>query len=465
MKLLRTILIGLAVLVILAVAGLAISPIGQVLVPVGVGIAAKHQCSLVFVGGLDPERARRLYVDPVLGPAPDLVTLEVNREDQSVTGSTLGVYRARAVHREGLGCTLVHGADAALPSAAELGLSPRPAPERLPLDTAHRDLTFDVASLEAALDRAFAPSAPDRPRNTFAVVVLQDGKLVAERYAEDIDFDTPLPGWSMTKSVTATLAGILAREDRVDMDAPGAIELYRGTDDPRSAITLDHLLRMTSGLEISERQDGLDPTSQLLFLEPDAAAYSAARPLQKEPGTYYSYMSGSTVLAMARVQDIIEGGLAADREWVQEVLFRPLAMHTAVIEPDQSGTFIGGSFMLAGAHDWARFGQLYADGGVTAQGQRLIDSSWVDYVSTHTEQSGSRSQFLRYGSGFWLAGARPGENGDRPFPADTIYASGFQGQYIMISPTENIVVVRLGADTGGGTGIMDLYGSVLAARL
>ncbi len=438
MSILRTIGIVILALLIVGYIGLSMSPIGKGLLPTGAGITAKQLCSLVFVSGLEPQRARDLYLDPLLAEAALLMTVTTDTAQQSVTVNIPGFVKQRAFHRPGLGCTLAHDQKA--------GLQPAPgakfASATMLLDEGHRDTTFDASKLNAAIEQAFYETPGEQPINTLAVVVLHNGKLVAERYAPGITPETRLPGWSMTKSVTATLLGILADAGKIDVGAPGALTEWRRTDDPRSEISIDQLLRMTSGLAIAETNSGYDPSSRMLFQVSDGAHFSATRALQKQVGTHYEYMSGSTVLAMRAFQEVIGGDLAASSDAIQELLFDPLNMQSAIIEPDQSGTFVGSSFMLASARDWARFGQLYVDGGV-ANGKRIISEDWIDYVTTYTDISGDDG----YGAGFWLASKMQwGAVASRSaLPPDTFSANGFQGQLTHIIPSKNLVVVRLGA--------------------
>jgi CubicO group peptidase (beta-lactamase class C family) len=365
----------------------------------------------------------------------------------------LGIIERVAAHRPGYGCTLVEGQVAELQEPIRTSLSSR----EMLLDESHRESVFDAAALDSAVARAFQQDPSRPPLNTLAVVVLHEGKLVAERYAEGIGPETRLPGWSMTKSVTATLVGVLVAQGRLDVFAPGVIREWRATDDPRSQISMDHLLRMTSGLlltEGGESGDGLDPTSRMLYRESDAAAFAAARGLGWEVGTHFEYMSGNTILAMRAVQEVIGGDLRHAHAFVHENLFDPLGMHGAVLEPDQAGTFLGSTHMVASARDWARFGQLYLDGGMAGE-QRIISRDWLDYVTTPTKQSLSsrRSDVFwepgrsAYGAGFWLFGGAEHGPEERPssLPLDAFDANGFQGQYVHIIPSEGLVVVRLGA--------------------
>jgi CubicO group peptidase (beta-lactamase class C family) len=413
----------------------------------GAAMAAKQLCSLVFVSGLEPDRARALYIDPLLRGGDSVIRTDVDRDDPAVEASIPGLLRRRAVHREGYGCTLVQD--------EERGLEPLSRPYRpsrpMHIDREHRRAAFDAQRLEAALDHAFHRDPDAEPIHTLAAVILHDGVLVAERYAEGITSETRLPGWSMTKSVAATWAGVLAYQGLLDVHAPGTIREWRDSPDPRSRISLDHLLRMTSGLAIEEtadRGDGLDPNSVMLYHEPDAAHFAATRMLAHEPGSHFEYMSGSFVLATRVVQDAIGGDPSAAADFLHENLFGPLGMHSAILETDQAGTFLGSSHMLATARDWARFGQLYLDRGV-AGGHRIFAQDWLRYVTTPTPASLSEIRHdvfwepgrAAYGAGFWLYG--PAAHGG--LPEDSFDANGFQGQYLHVIPSKSLVVVRLGA--------------------
>jgi CubicO group peptidase (beta-lactamase class C family) len=472
MKLSRGSVAAVLVLLVAGPAGVAGYKLRQQLVT-GTGVAATQLCALEFVAGLDRKRARELYIDPLIREAASILRVETDTDRQAVTASVPGIVRQVAFHRPGYGCTLERDGSAplqALPDARSISLG-------MALDRAHRDAVFDVAKLEAAVDGAFRQD-PERPLlNTLAVVVLHDGKLVAERYAEGVAPDTRLPGWSMAKSVTATLVGVLVERGVVDVHAPGAISEWRDTDDPRSEISLDHLLRMTSGLLITEsadRGDGLDPNSRMLYHEADAARFAATRELHWDVGTHFEYMSGNFILAMRAAQEAIGGDLRQAHAFIHEHLFEPLKMQGAVFEPDQAGTFLGSSHLFASARDWARFGQLYVDGGMAGD-RRLIPEDWVDYVTTPTRPSthSRRGDVFwepgrsAYGAGFWLFADDTREAGEvsAALPGDAFDANGFQGQYTHIIPSEKLVVVRLGATNFRGPDYERLPLEVLAAKL
>ncbi len=444
--------IAVVITAILAVLGLGLALFVRVAAPVGTALAAKQLCSLAYVSGLDRGFTRTAFVEPHVWPLG--MDLEVRYDDAARSVETTGfrLWSARARYRPGLGCTLLHRdavlADLALPDMTVTPIS---------ADPEHAGASFDTAALERALDGAFAEPAGGPPRNTLAVVILHEGRLVAERYGADIDETTALPGWSMTKSVTASLVGILVRQNRLDVDAAGAIVEWRGSDDPRAAITVDHLLRMTSGLAIREDQTGADPNSHMLYLEADGAAYSARRPLQAEPGIHWEYMSGNTVLASRRIREITGGSLESVIGFARTQLFEPLGMATAVLEPDPSGTPVGSSFMLASARDWARLGQLYLNGG-RWNGRHILSADWIDYVTRHTPTSGEEN----YGAGFWINDASEAPRWPT-LPPDTYAADGFQHQRIFIVPSQQLVVVRLGATWGDPSHMERLAADVIAA--
>jgi CubicO group peptidase (beta-lactamase class C family) len=442
----KRIIAGIAGAILAAVLGgwlyLSNSPAGQIFLPSGTGITAKQVCSLTFVSGLDPDRARALYTDPLLGDAAPLLQVHVDREAETVTASALGIaFRQTAVHREGLGCTLVHDPES---FDARLALPLSGGPDPMVLDTLWRDAHFDADALEVSLDLAFTADG----RNTLAALVLHDGRLVAERYADGVTAETPLHGWSMTKSAAATLAGVLVQRGLMDVHAEGLVPALAANG--RGAITVDDLLRMAAGLDGFETGDGFDPNSQMLFTQSDMAHYAANRTVIHAPGAHWDYQSGNTILAGAAFRGVLGGTVPDQIANLRGWLFDPLGMHHSVVEVDEAGTLQMSSYMYASARDWARLGQLYLDGG-RAGDMQIIPPGWMDYVTAPTPPSGGR-----YGSGFWLN--NPG------LPQDAIMMDGFQSQRTVIIPSEDLVIVRLGATNGINEDTRGLVNAVIAAR-
>ena len=412
---------------------------GRIYLPSGAGLTAKQACSLTFVSGLDPERAQTDYIDPLLGPAKSLISLEVDRSARRTTSAIFGLfYRQTAVFRDGLGCTLVHDPDQ---FDADLTVPMPPPSALMEIDTAWRDAHFDADALDAALDAAFTEDG----RNTLAALVLHDGRLVAERYADGVDARSPLLGWSMTKSAAVTFAGVLVERGLIDMRAEGLSPDLNAVDRPD--ITLDDMLRMTGGLDGFELNNGHDPNSEMLMTQADMAAYAASRNKLHEPGEEWSYQSVNTILAGAAMEEFMGDTLTDRVETLRAWLFEPLGMNSVVFEPDQSGTLQWSSYMYATAQDWARLGQLYLDNGRVGDAQ-IIPPNWLTYVGTPTVDW--------YGSGFWL--------NIEGLPADTVAMQGFQGQHGFVIPSEDLVIVRMGATLGMESGAPELGAAVIAAK-
>jgi len=440
---------ALAVLLTAGITALNLSPFGRIYLPSGTGIVAKQMCSLTWVSGLDPDQAYDFYLDPLLGDAASLIDYEMDGENREVTASVLGLFwQQRAVWRDGLGCTLVHGSgefdpDLTVPVAAEF--------QPMTLDSAHRDARFDTAALDAAVMDAFDNTEADT-RQTLAVAILHEGRLVAEHYAPGASRDTRFHGWSMTKSAMTTLAGTLVQQGRLDIEAEGVVPALAGIDDIRlSEITIEHLLRMAGGLAIAETNTGTDPNSEMLFTQSDMPRYSATRERLHAPGAHWQYMSGNTILATDTMQRMLGETLPEQVAGLRAHIFEPLGIYSAIMEPGENGVFQGSSYMYATAQDWARLNQLYLDNGVV-NGERLLPEDWYDIVAEPTPGSDGG-----YGMGFWLP------NEDSSLPPETIMMSGFQGQWGYVMPEQGLVIVRFGATTGVNSRSGSLANAVLAS--
>jgi hypothetical protein len=380
-------------------------------------------------------------VDP-LGPA-----LEVRVTPGGAEAFVLGgLVHAEAVLRRQLGCTLVPaGALPSQPGAALDALPPRPPrdPARPWPDGEAGPLAPAGAAVERAVERAFQEPGPPRPlRRTTAVVVARDGRLVAERYAPWVDPGAPLLSWSMAKSVTMALVGALVSDGRLALAAEAPVPEWREAGDPRAAITLDQLLRQSSGLAFDETYGAVNDVSRMLFTAPDTGAFAAAFPLAARPDALWSYSSGTSNIVARIVRDAFRGDLAAMLRFARERLFDPAGMASAFFEPDASGSFIGSSFVFMTARDWARFGELFRRDGVW-DGRRLLPEGWVRYATTPTP----RAPLGHYGAHWWLNAGEPGEPGRRPWPllpAESYAARGHSGQWVVVVPSARLVVVRLG---------------------
>jgi CubicO group peptidase (beta-lactamase class C family) len=405
---------------------------------VGAAYKAKVLCSIVFGSGrsVDPQTLEEVSADSYRPLR--LFRSRVDREARTVTARLWSFPSRTAVFLDLAGATLDFD-----PGGGRLPIAQPPMPPD-EAETAVVDMPWSVSEGSAELDRlvagAFREPDPGRRRRTRAILVAQDGRIVAERYAPGFDEATRFPGWSMTKSVLNALIGILVGEHRLSLTDRALMPDWDGTD-PRASITLHDLLRMQSGLAFSEVYEDLrSDVIEMLFNRADTAAFAANRPLAAQPGTAWNYASGTTNILSAIARRVI--GEAGYPSWPRRALFAPLGMTSAIIEPDASGTFVASSFMLATARDWARFGQLYLQDGVWER-RRLLPPGWVRYSTTQTPQSPG----LVYGAHWWL-GLRPELGGGTAaasrIPRDAFFAVGHEGQVLTVIPSLRLVIVRLG---------------------
>lgn len=416
------------VLVVAALFGwLALAP--PELLKVGDGYAAKIVCSNVFVAGRD---AQSVLADDVQAPGHPLLKLvkvSVDPEKQTVTARILGFAAAGyAAYRPGVGCTSLPDGDgtglppASTATAAAAQVPDAPWPEG------------EAAEIDPALQEVIEDSGLAGP-GVRAIAVIRNGRLVAETYGKGFDRSTPLLGWSMTKSVTATLIGLRVAEGRMDLSRAGLLPEWSG--DERALIRLADLMAMQSGLEFNEDYGDVTDVTRMLYLEKDMASFTADKPVTAVPGADFHYSSGTSNL-LSRLWMRSFNDPAAALAYPAEALFGPLGMKSAVLETDASGTFVGSSYMYATAHDWARFAEFLLQDGVW-KGRAMLPKDYVTFMRTPTKASDGK-----YGQGqVWLE-----ENGVRAgtgsFPADTFWMLGHDGQAIMLVPSLKLAVVRLG---------------------
>jgi CubicO group peptidase (beta-lactamase class C family) len=305
----------------------------------------------------------------------------------------------------------------------------------------------DLAPL---LDEAFANDGP--LAETFAVIVVQHGRVIVERYQGALEHfdrpptrvtaDTPLLSWSMAKSMLHAVVGLLVGDGRLDLDAPAAVPEWAEDDDPRHAITLRQMLAMRDGLDFVEDYDD-DRTSDVIRMlfgdgQADMAHFAADRPLTAPPGERFNYSSGTSNIISGVAARTVGPGESYAR-FLHGRLFGPLGMTSADPEFDEAGTWVASSFLRASARDYARFGLLYLRDGMW-DGVRLLPAGWVDYGRTMVSIDDPEDP-SPYGA-HWL-GVR-GETLDTLNPGGTFRASGYEGQTITICPALDLIVVRLG---------------------
>ena len=400
------------------------------------GFGAKQLCSCVFVA----QRTSASALRNELNRFPyTLASYEVD-EQERWAGSRVGFWpRRRAVYRDGLGCMLLNNEN----QLPDRSFSPPPVADQ-PLPENDKMARVDYQHITSTLDHFFSEPDSARLQNTKAVVVLYRDTLVTERYAPGFTQNTRMPGWSMAKSVTSALIGILVHQGELGVNHPAPIAAWQVTDDPRRSITIDDLLRMRSGLAWNESYFTVSDVTRMLFTAEDMAAVAVQQPLDSPPGTEWYYSSGTTNVLFHVIRQVI-----GDRylDFPYRALFNPLGMSSAVWETDLSGTPVGSSYLFATARDWAKFGLLYLNDGVW-QGQRILPEGWTAYTSTPVSQAPLR----KYGAHFWLNSGEAGSPQNRLFPdvpPDMFFAEGFDGQNVFIIPSRDLVIVRLGVTTKG----------------
>lgn len=424
------------------------------------GFASHTLCDDVFVSGVDPDRAYAERIQPL--PGMGLVTWAMRRQvDRSRHEVTVqvGSFVSRARWRPGLGCMALPDGESWEESPSFLSPVAPAAPDPWgPMPVAAAD-----PRLRAVLDGAVTDTPGQTPHRTKAVLVLHDGRLLAEAYAPGYGVDTPVLSFSATKTVTNALIGVLVRQGLLHLDQPAPLPAWRDAADPRRAITVEHLLRQTSGLDLPQDNSGFDINAQIMYAVRDKAAAAAAAPLAAAPGTRWAYTDAHYVLLSRLIRDAAGGSAADLMRFVQAELFGPLGLRHATMDIDASGTAVGASHLSASARDWARFGQLALDDGVH-QGRRILPAGWMAMSTTPTLDTG-------YGAGWWT-NRKPGNvlNWGVPWglsqaPADAFFARGFMGNFVVVVPSRRLVLVRLSVSTQRGDDIEEtdhLVGAVLA---
>ncbi|AZO62260.1 MAG: serine hydrolase [Mesorhizobium sp.] len=428
-------LFGLIVLAVIALfAWLYFAP--PELIRVGSGYAAKIVCSNVFIAGRDPNEVLAVDVQAPGHPLLKLMKVSVDKERGLVSAGLLwALGKSVAVERHGVGCASVPDGDTGRARQTSVHIEP--------LAVASQDALWPEGERVVALQNPAVTKIVDDAAmvgtGMRAVVAVKNGRIVAERYGEGFSAKTPLLGWSMTKTVNAAIVGTLVKDGKMALDKKGLFSPWKA--DGRAAISLADMMAMSSGLEFNEDYGDVADVTRMLYLEPDMAGFAEAKPLGGEVGKAFSYSSGTAVMLSRLWQEAI-GDKAKALTWPRTALFEPLGMHSAVLETDERGTFVGSSYLYATAHDWARFGQFLLQGGVW-NGAQILPAGFVDWM----RQPAPASKV--YGNGqVWIEGPgdeeNPGAGAAAGLPKDTYWMEGHDGQTVAIIPSEQLVVVRLG---------------------
>ena len=364
----------------------------------------------------------------------DLAKNSINDAQKFATATVYGLKKRKAIYREGLGATLINNSFD--------GTKPYETPHRnkttnaieYPFGNAEpaafvsENINYNL--LKKAMNNAF-DEKNQKIKNTRAVLVLQNNKIVGEQYAEGFTKNSKLLGWSMTKSITATYFGILQMQNKFDINKPAPIVQWQ--KDQRAIITTSDLLRMNSGLEWIEDYNSICDATNMLFQDEDMTKSQIFKKAVAPPNLKWNYSSGNTNL----LSGILRQQFKTHQEYLDfwyAALIDKIGMNSMLIESDMSGNYVGSSYGWATARDWAKFGTLYLNNGMW-NGEQLFDSSWVKYITTPAQ--GSNQQ---YGAHFWLNAGKFYKDA----PQDMYSCNGYQGQRIFIIPSLQLVIVRLG---------------------
>lgn len=429
---------------------------GEARIKAGNGHAAQELCTRVYASGDWTARVRVEYVWPTIQPLGLVQAVDMDWRNSVTAQLPVRPYYSRiAIYRAGLGCTVVPPgtsvsavrAQAFRPAATLPAIAaPWPAGENV-AETGW--LPAPVAETVARQgDRLFEETRlnPSLHQNTTAYLVAKDGHLVFERYAPGISRSQPQPGWSMTKSLTGLIAGLMATDGLIRLEDPVGLPQWT-TDSQKARITWRHLLNNAPGLKWSEEYEGVSDTGEMLYSRPNQGNWAANRPWDPEaaaPGAKFNYSTGFVNIAMLRMKQLLGNEHQSLYDYYQRRLFAPLGIRHGVVEPDAGGTPVGGARGLLRPVDWLRLGQLVVQHG-NWNGAQLISG---DYMSNALASSPAAA---RYGFYIWRKTGNPAtevavfRDIAPRLPDDTIWFQGFMGQYVVMSPRHNLVVVRMGA--------------------
>ncbi|WP_289053262.1 serine hydrolase domain-containing protein [Carboxylicivirga marina] len=389
------------------------------------GYSAKMLCSGVFVEGLSQQKVeqRELTAFPF-----NKVVNTIDYKAKTVKSTILGFVLQTAAYKDEVGATLYTDGYSEINGRVALpGINNDTLP--WPQGNAITDTLpagIDIVGLERFIDQKFE-------KTTRALVVVKDGQLITEKYADGIDEFTPLLGWSMTKSITAALTGILVKEGKLAIDDAALLEEWK--DDERNNITLNNLLQMSSGLAWNEdySKTSLSDVSEMLYTKGDMYQYASAFKLESLPDSVWRYSSGTTNIISGLIRSCFDD-YQSYYQFPQKALFNKIGMQNSIIETDAAGTFVGSSYAYCSARDWARFGMLYLNNG-NWLGEQILPEWWVKYSTTPASSS-----LGKYGAQVWLNAS---QINIPDMPADVYFFNGYRGQRVTIIPSKNMVVVGL----------------------
>lgn len=391
------------------------------------GFSAKNMASSVFVAGRSLSFTDS--TDNNFFPI-NLASYAVNLKNKTATATSLGLFSRKAIYREGLGCTLVNSdfkieSNHLQPKRLKPdNNSPFPYGNAEPKDSVFSNINYD--KLNESVLKMFEPK-----NKTRAVLIIHKDKIVAEQYASGFDKNSKLLGWSMTKSITGTLLGILQFQGKINVFDKAPVSQWK--NDERKNITIHNLLQMNSGLEWNEDYKTISDATKMLYLTDDMAKSQIEKKLIGKPNESWNYSSGTTNL----LSGILRKQFATHQEYLDfwyTALIDKIGMNSMVVETDIKGNYIGSSYAWATARDWAKLGLLYLHNG-NWKGTKIFNKEWVKYATNPTPTSNGS-----YGAQIWL-----NAGGNLPDVPKNMYSfNGYQGQYVFIFPTQELIIVRLG---------------------
>ena len=396
------------------------------------GFSARNMASSIFYGS----RTQKYIEENGNGfPPISFAKNVVNHSERSVTSTVFGLNKRKAIYIDGIGAILVnkdYDPDEKFTTPKRNKITtelPYPYGDLPQNDTIFENVDYDKLGnvMEDIID-----NSPESKTRTNSVLVVYKDHIIAEKYSDGLDENSPMLGWSMTKSVVSTIYGILNKQGKFELNDKVLISDWQ--NDSRKDITYNNLLQMNSGLEWEEDYFSISDVTKMLYLETNMDQAQLKNSLVGKPNETWNYSSGTTNLLSGY---LLRRFFNTHQEyldfWYNELLDK-IGMHSALIETDLGGSFIGSTYSWANTRDWAKFGLLYLHKG-NWNGQQIIDSTWVKYVSEPTNDSNGK-----YGAHFWLnAGGKYPD-----VPKDMFSANGFQGQYVFIIPSRELVVVRTG---------------------
>ncbi|CAF3468859.1 unnamed protein product [Rotaria socialis] len=423
-------------------------------------------CSGVFIAGRNEGLKEK---DDLPSDLMKYATVTIDHKDLSASSSFFGLAHSKAIYRPGLGATLIHELTEKEIRAQKFNLTSPPdvnqddIPWPMGDKTDHYSIPSNInrTLLQDAISSLFIEKDRKKLINTRAVVVVYDGKLIAEQYARSWPRTSKHLGWSMTKSIISALFGIVAQEKNLDINGPAPVSEWNESDDPRHSITIKDLLQQTSGLNFVEDYTSSSDALKMLYLTSNMAKNAASHALGDKPGTQFSYSSGNTNILSRIIRDIV--GENEYHSFPYRKLFYKLGMNSFIMEVDASGTFVGSSYSYGTARDWARFGLLYLSNGLY-NNEQILSKDWIE----QTIKSSGANRGYRYGFQFWLNNPVSDDSSERRFPnapTDMYYASGNLGQNVFIIPSKKLAIVRLGATKTPGSdyGADDFLKTVIAS--